>query len=158
MRVTLSYFIEPNPSERGQNIRFRYASHGLRFDLKGRAEDQAHFRQRVNAVARGEGDYAPGAPGASANWVIGPKIRQMAGSISSDWWQGPAVELAECDALAVYPTSGWWKAKTRPPFSERQTRYSLIITLRTADRESTIDIYTPVATVIQTPVKTIIEP
>jgi len=30
--------------------------------------------------------------------------------------------------------------------------------LRTADRESTIDIYTPVATVIQTPVKTIIEP
>lgn len=157
MRVTLSYFIEPNPSERGQGIRFRYASHGLRFDLKGRAEDPAHFRQRVNAVARMEGNYAPGAPGASANWAIGPKIRQSAGSVFSDWWQGPAVELAECDALAVYPTSGWWKAKVRPPYSDREARYSLIITLRTVDRDSTVDIYTPIATVIQAQVETVVE-
>ena len=33
MRVTLSYFIEPNPSQRG-NSRYRYQSHGLRFDVK----------------------------------------------------------------------------------------------------------------------------
>ena len=31
LRVTLSYFIEPNPGERGWKGRYRYASHGLRF-------------------------------------------------------------------------------------------------------------------------------
>lgn len=35
LRVTLSYFIEPNPSERGWTRRNRYASHGLRFAMKG---------------------------------------------------------------------------------------------------------------------------
>ncbi|MDD9982077.1 MAG: hypothetical protein OXU81_12080 [Gammaproteobacteria bacterium] len=34
MRVTLSYFIEPNPSRRGHRSRYRYESHGLRFDVK----------------------------------------------------------------------------------------------------------------------------
>ena len=36
MRVTLSYFIEPNPSARGTgtNSRYRYESHGLRFDVR----------------------------------------------------------------------------------------------------------------------------
>jgi len=33
LRVTLSYFIEPNPGERGRERRHRYASHGLRFDV-----------------------------------------------------------------------------------------------------------------------------
>ena len=33
MRVTLSYFIEPNPSRRGHRSRYRYESHGLRFDV-----------------------------------------------------------------------------------------------------------------------------
>jgi hypothetical protein len=31
LRVTLSYFIEPNPARRGWRRRHRYASHGLRF-------------------------------------------------------------------------------------------------------------------------------
>lgn len=149
MRVTLSYFIEPNPSERGRDLRYRYASHGLRFDLKGRAETLPHFRQRMNALARQEAPYEKGAPGASAAWAIGPKIRQMAGSVYSDWWRGPAVELAECDGLAVYPTSGWWKAKARRPYSDREARYSLIVTLRTVDPDATVDIYTPIATAVQ---------
>ena len=34
MRVTLSYFIEPNPSRRGVRSRYRYESHGLRFDVR----------------------------------------------------------------------------------------------------------------------------
>ena len=32
LRVTLSYFVEPNPARRGWRARHRYASHGLRFD------------------------------------------------------------------------------------------------------------------------------
>ena len=34
MRVTLSYFVEPNPSGRDVRSRYRYESHGLRFDVK----------------------------------------------------------------------------------------------------------------------------
>ncbi len=157
MRVTLSYFIEPNPSERGRDLRYRYASHGLRFDLKGRLETPDHFRQRMNALARLESPYTPGAPGASAAWAIGPKVRQTAGSVYSDWWQGPAIELAACDAVAVFPTSGWWKAKTRAPYVDRTARYSLIVTLRTVDPESTVDIYTPIETAIQAEIATFIE-
>jgi hypothetical protein len=38
LRITLSYFIEPNPGRRGWKKRHRYASHGLRFDVKGQTE------------------------------------------------------------------------------------------------------------------------
>jgi len=47
MRVTLSYFIEPNPSDRGRS-RYRYESHGLRFDVKRPHESTPGFRARVN--------------------------------------------------------------------------------------------------------------
>lgn len=43
LRVTLSYFIEPNPGERGWKGRYRYASHGLRFALKRCLEELPHF-------------------------------------------------------------------------------------------------------------------
>ncbi len=52
MRVTLSYFIEPNPSERGFSARYRYESHGLRYDVKRPAESGADFRARIKR-ARG---------------------------------------------------------------------------------------------------------
>ncbi len=38
VRVTLSYFIEPSPGRRGWTSKFRYASHGLRFALRGPTE------------------------------------------------------------------------------------------------------------------------
>ena len=157
MRVTLSYFVEPNPSERGHELRYRYASHGLRFDLKGRVETEEHFRQRINKIARGEGGYSAADAGASANWAIGPKIRQMAGSIYSDWWQGPAVELAGCDGLIVYPTSGWWKENRKLPYYEKEANYTLIISIRTVDPESTVDIYTPIFNAIQAEISNVTE-
>ncbi len=51
MRVTLSYFIEPNPSNRGFKSRYRYESHGLRFDVKRAHESEADFRSRINSLA-----------------------------------------------------------------------------------------------------------
>ena len=50
LRVTLSYFIEPNPSRRGWRGRFRYASHGLRFDARRPTESTEDFRKRVNKL------------------------------------------------------------------------------------------------------------
>ena len=59
MRVTLSYFIEPNPSNRGVRSRYRYESHGLRFDVKRPRESVGDFRSRINIAARDEEEGIP---------------------------------------------------------------------------------------------------
>src|SRR5436305_1378499 len=51
LRVTLSYFIEPNPARRGWIRRHRYASHGLRFDMQTPWESPTDFRRRINKIA-----------------------------------------------------------------------------------------------------------
>ncbi len=51
LRVTLSYFVEPNPARRGWRARHRYASHGLRFDVKTGDESADDFRLRLNKQA-----------------------------------------------------------------------------------------------------------
>ena len=60
VRVTLSYFIEPNPGRRGWRKRHRYASHGLRFDLKSPTETIDEFRKRLNQRALDEDEEKPG--------------------------------------------------------------------------------------------------
>ena len=54
LRVTLSYFVEPNPARRGWRTRHGYASHGLRFDVKTGDESIAEFRRRLNKQATAE--------------------------------------------------------------------------------------------------------
>ncbi len=44
LRVTLSYYVEPNPGERGWLRRHRYASYGLRFAVKKSLESLDTFR------------------------------------------------------------------------------------------------------------------
>jgi hypothetical protein len=51
LRATLSYFVEPNPGERGWTRRHRYASHGLRFRVKWATETLNEFRARINQAA-----------------------------------------------------------------------------------------------------------
>jgi hypothetical protein len=46
LRLTLSYFVEPNPGERGGTRRHRYASLGLRFRAKSATETVDEFRAR----------------------------------------------------------------------------------------------------------------
>src|SRR5690606_19759099 len=52
MRVTLSYFIEPNPGARGWQTKFGYQSHGLRFFVKRAPESEQAFIKRINKAAR----------------------------------------------------------------------------------------------------------
>ena len=110
MRVTLSYFIEPNPSRRGTLSRYRYESHGLRFDVKRPLESTDEFRKRINLAARDE-EEGPRRSGSDPQWLIGTQGRHR-GSLHSDIWRGTAADLASRGAIAVYPTAGWWK--TRP--------------------------------------------
>jgi hypothetical protein len=136
LKVTLSYFVEPNPGERGWTKKHRYASHGLRFAVKRPLETDDDFRKRINGAARDEGG-AQNIVGNDDGWFFGPNL-QTRGSIHSDTWSGTAAELAGRGSLAVYPIGGWWKEKKRLERYENHARYSLILTLRAAEG---VDIY-----------------
>ncbi len=155
MRVTLSYFIEPNPARRGWGKKYSYASHGLRFEVKRPLESIEKFRQRINKAARDEetGRQGVTSPGDS-NWTLGKNLRKI-GSIHSDTWSGTAVELAQRGHIAVFPVMGWWKSIPRHERWANMARYSLIVTIKTPETE--IDLYTPVANMIHTPVAIEIE-
>lgn len=149
MKVTLSYFIEPNPGERGWSNRYRYASHGLRFDVRRPLESLENFKQRTNKQAR-DAEYDRDSVKDSGNWMLGERLRSL-GSIHSDTWQGTAAELAARGHIAIYPVLGWWKERPNLQRWRKQARYSLIITIKTPEIET--DIYTPVVNLIATPIE-----
>lgn len=146
LRVTLSYFIEPNPSTRGSTSKFHYPSHRLRFDvqrpLDGSTDD---FVARVNAAAQREDEGGPVNP-TDPNWYLGDKKRHR-GSLHQDVWVGTAAELASRGCIAVYPSAGWWR--TRPALERYNlpARYSLVVSIRTQQTE--VDLYAAIAQKIQ---------
>jgi hypothetical protein len=148
LRITLSYFIEPNPGERGWTRRHRYASHNLRFAVKRSLETHDAFRQRINKAAQDEEAGQPAGTPGSDDWVLGP-IRDR-GSVHSDIWQGSAAALADRDAISVFPISGWWKEKPALQRWERAARYALLVSIRAPGSE--IDIYNSIATRLAVPV------
>ena len=104
LRVTLSYFVEPNPSSRGWQGKYRYASHGLRFDVKHPTETVEDFRRRLgNQAAREEGEDAP-RPETSDDkrWYIGSKGRNS-GSLHADIWHGSGADLANSGSIGITP-------------------------------------------------------
>ncbi len=143
MRVTLSYFIEPKPGRRGGKGRYRYPSHGLRFDVRTTTESDEAFLKRINQAARDEGERSPGGAD-TAEWELGPDLRHR-GSIHSDTWSGTAAALAAKGAVAVYPVAGWWKESAEHWY--RRARYSLLVSIETP--EGAADIYTPVFNIVR---------
>ena len=148
MKVTLSYFIEPNPGERGWANKYRYASHGLRFDVRRPLESLDAFQQRVGQQAHDE-ESRPKRQTVkeSGKWTLGENLRKL-GSIHSDTWHGSAAELAERGYIAVYPVLGWWKERANLQRWGKRARYALIVTIKTPGVET--DIYTPVVNKIST--------
>lgn len=148
LRVTLSYFVEPNPGSRGWKGRYRYASHGLRFELCTASEGEKQFLKRINKRARAEGEKAETSSDAD-QWTVGPDTRHR-GSIHSDIWQGTARDLAAKNLVAVYPAKGWWSERKGHDLRERKARYALIVSLETPEvvNEMQVDIYSSVAAVV----------
>lgn len=142
LRVTLSYFVEPNPGRRGWKKRHRYASHGLHFEVKGPTESVDEFRKRLNQRALDEDEERPSAGGDSSEWYLGEQARNH-GSIHSDILQGFAADIVERGVIGVYPVSGWWKDQPKRDRSEKGARYALIVSIETPGVET--DIWTPVA-------------
>ena len=148
MTVTLSYFIEPNPSSRNITSQYRYPSHQLRFDVKRPLESSDAFRKRINRQARDEEEGTRTSP-ADSGWMLGTSRHQ--GSIHKDVWRGTAAELAERGQIVVYPAMGWWRTRTQLVRYDKQARYALIVSIKTPETE--ISIYNEVAAqvpVIQT--------
>jgi hypothetical protein len=154
LRVTLSYFVEPNPGRRGWRTKHRYQSHGLRFDVKGETESIDEFRKRINKAALDDGETKPKKDRQAGDWWLGPNVRD-AGSLHSDLLVGlTAADLAERSAIAVYPVTGWWKESKRGDRSEQGARYALVVSIET-DAEET-DLWTPVATRVGIPVEVVV--
>jgi hypothetical protein len=125
MKVTLSYFIEPNLSGRAATRPETYRSFGLRFAVKKRLETKEQFKRRVSGrqekdddVSQQDGKY----------WLLGPAAVQ-AGSLHCDMWRGKAIDLSSHDAIGVYPVTGWWKTHPGQKRFNDKGRYALVISI-----------------------------
>lgn len=141
MTVTLSYFIEPNPSSRNVSGKYSYPSHQLRFDVKRRSESTDEFRGRINAQARLEEEGVTSAQTSDPDWLLGSQFRHK-GSVHKDVWTGTAADLAERSQIAIYPATGWWRTRKRLERYDKFARYSLIVSI--AVPEVDVDLYSEI--------------
>lgn len=137
LRVTLSFFAEPNPKQPG----YVYEGASLAWDMQGPNESDEDFFKRVNGALRASDETGFTS---SIDWEIGPQARSR-GTVQSDRWRCTAVELASCGHVVVFPRNGWWKdnPKRRP---NPVIPFSLIISVLTQDED--IDLYVPIQQMI----------
>lgn len=133
LRITLSYYIEPCPGTRGKLSKYLYQSMRLAFDVRQAEEDEAGFYRRVSHS--GDADALRNNTG---RWEIGIQNRNQ-GCVISDYIELSARQMASCDLVAVYPSSGWYKS--RKGKVDSRIKYSLVVSLETPKQ----DIYAEIA-------------
>ncbi|MFG1395208.1 S8 family peptidase [Xanthobacter agilis] len=125
LKLTLSWFIEPNPGALGSRYPKSYRSYGLKLDLQRQGEDFDDFKARINAnEPQGGGGTVPD----DTNWILGSK-RPRAGSLIADVWSGTVAGLLARRHVCVSPRDGWWKSRTRAKRFNDEGRYCLIASL-----------------------------
>jgi hypothetical protein len=144
IRVTLSYFAEPNTYGRRQ-----VRGLNLAWDMQGPNESAGEFRQRINLLLREPG-YKDRRTRGYDGWKIGPQ-RRSRGTVQSDWWQGAGAFLHESKLIAVYPRLGWWE---RRGLTDLEMPFSLIVSVRVSND---IDVYTPIELALRVPVEITID-
>ncbi len=146
LKVTLSYFIDPNIRKINTKYSKTYSSCALRFDSKAGTESLEVFKKRVNKVEREILDSGRLETGFSNpendQWVFGSNLRSY-GSIHSDTWLGTAAQLAKKESICVYPVGGWWKTRKQLEKYNEKIRFSLLVTIQTKNTE--VDIYNEIA-------------
>jgi hypothetical protein len=150
MRVTLSFFMEPNPARRGWGRKYSYASHGLLFDVKRPAESYDSFRASINRFVKDQKEGRKSDRPLDKYWDLGPQLRKL-GSVHSDTWRGPAVDLAARGYIAVFPVIGWWRENPKHGRWNKRARYSLVVSIKTP--ETIVELYTAVQNIIRQPVE-----
>lgn len=144
MRVTLSYFIEPNPSARGSASKYHYPSHRLRFAVRRPLESVENFQARINATTVREEEGRAAAP-ADPEWLLGEGLRHR-GSLHQDIWRGSAADLASRGFIGVYPANGWWRTRQAQGRYGLPACYSLIVSIHSPRVD--VDLYTPIEELI----------
>jgi hypothetical protein len=150
LRVTLSYFVEPNPGTRAVSSKYRYPGCNLRFQVQTPTEARSSFFARVSdAVSEEERQSSVPASDTTDGWLIGDENRRR-GSLHSDIWTGTAADLAGMEHLIVYPVNGWWRLRPRHKRFNNRIRYSLIATVESLGAD--IDLYAAVQAQIAQPI------
>lgn len=139
LRVTLSYYIEPNPGRRGYTTTHGYASHALRFSLKPPGDSDEEFQGRISLAQQNEEAGRPDAADPSG-WFLGDHLRRQ-GCVHSDSWTGAAADLADRAQIAVFPTQGWWATRPGQGRWRETVRYALLVSIETAET----DIYSAIS-------------
>lgn len=142
MKVTLSYFVEPNLSGRAATRPDTYRSFGLRFAMKKRSDTKEQFKRRVSGQQEKD---APGPQQEGDFWLLGPNAVQ-AGSLHCDLWRGRAIDLALHDAIGIYPVTGWWKTHQGQKRFNDKGRYALVISISAAGHS--VDMHTEISTLV----------
>ncbi|MCA3013830.1 MAG: S8 family peptidase [Myxococcaceae bacterium] len=124
LRVTLSYFAEPNKFGRS-------VFHGLdlKWDMQGPQESEQQFLERVNPLKRlvdENGKRLPRPKTNSFKWEIGPQ-RRGRGTVQSDRWSGKMSALAGDKLIAVVPVLGWWEQRRALKLWE--LNFSLVVSI-----------------------------
>lgn len=143
MKVTLSYFIEPNLTGKAATRPDTYRSFGLRFDMKKRTETNERFRRRISAA---QSKDETNTDKETSCWLLGPKAMQ-AGSLHCDLWRGRAIDLAGHDAIAVYPVGGWWKSHSGQKRVADKARYALVISISAPGHE--VDLHSEIFSLVE---------
>ncbi|MDR3526254.1 MAG: S8 family peptidase [Rhizomicrobium sp.] len=149
MKVTLSYFIDPNPGLAANVDPQRYQSHGFRFDHQRKNETATRFKLRVNPAERDDPSRRPPIESVDPRWLLG-EDSVSAGSVHCDTWRGPAIELLNRELICVKPVNGWWRNRASRDVCTRKSRYALIVSIKAIN--TGIDLYTPIVTSIGLPI------
>jgi len=150
MRVTLSYFVEPNPGNRVTS-RYRYPGCRLRFKVSAPGQGVDDLKAQINHIAetRAAAEAREWVQAGNEGWLLGPN-NIFKGSVHSDIWEGSAAALLSMRHIAVFPTSGWWKTRLGLNKAGSSMKYSLIVSLESARAD--IDLYAEIANQIAVPI------
>lgn len=124
LRVTLSYFPEPNKF--GRSI-----FHGLdlKWDMQGPQELEGEFLQRVNVLKRpklANGKRTKIDAKKSFDWDLGIQVRSR-GTVQSDRWRGKLSSLVGDKLIAIVPVLGWWDQRRELRLQEMP--FSLVVSV-----------------------------
>jgi hypothetical protein len=143
LKVTLSYFIDPNPSNRRYAYDFSYHSHSLDFKMIRPTETLDEFKRRISSA---EENPAVQYDGEEEPWAFKESIRNR-GSVKKDFLISSGADLSTRNVIAIFPKRGWYRTRKRLGMVNTQVRYSLIMSIETQNNE--VDIYTPIQELIQ---------
>lgn len=150
LRVALSSFIAPNPSEASRGSRYRYASHNLRFKLNRANENAQQFEARVGKAIEAQGPQSD----EGDLWDFGSNRRDV-GSLHIDQLTCKASDLARRNLIAVHPVAGWWKSKALIERGLPNVRFSLIVEIDAQEMEA--ELYAEVQSTIEVAAVTAIQ-